>query len=49
MWFVGLLLVVILGVLILKFGFGFLVTLLNFLLNNIFWVIVVIFILILIF
>lgn len=46
---VGILLVVILGVLVLKFGFGILVALLNFLLRNIFWVIVVIFILLLIF
>lgn len=49
MYVVGILLIVVLGVLILKFGFGILLALFEFLLNNIFWVIVLIFILILIF
>lgn len=49
MYVVGILLIVVLGVLILKFGFGILLALFKFLLNNIFWVIVLIFILILIF
>lgn len=49
MYVVGILLIIVLGVLILKFGFGILLALFEFLLNNIFWVIVLIFILILIF
>lgn len=49
MYIVGILLIVILGVLLLKFGFGIILALIEFLLSNIFWVIILIFIFILIF
>ncbi len=49
MYVVGILLLVVLGALVLKFGFKIFLALFEFLLRNIVWVLVVIFLLILIF
>jgi|GEM_PF-6131450 hypothetical protein len=49
MLIIGILLLVALGVVLLRFGFGILLAVIGFLLRNIFWVIVLIFILIMIF
>ena len=49
MLIIGILLLVALGVVLLRFGFGILLAVIGFLLRNIIWVIVLIFILIMIF
>lgn len=43
--FIGILLLVIIGILVLRFGFQFIMFLINFLVNNIIWVLLVLFIL----